>query len=173
MDHIAEQFGVTKPALYHYVGGKEQILAELFRDAFAQLDAVRVHALESDDPAERIRRFVRGHVGVAAADTKVLFVLEIEAEQLEAETFAHVRAQARQYRDAVVESIELGQRSGVFDTKLDARVSAYGILGMCSWLSTWFQPAGTRTVDDIAAQFEAMALPALFGAQSPARADTI
>ncbi len=161
MDHIAEQFGVTKPALYHYVGGKEQILAELFKDAFERLDAVRLHALAADDPRERIGRFVRGHVAVAAADTKVLFVLEIEADQLAADTFAHVRRSGREYRDALVESIELGRAQGAFSAELDARLSAYGILGMCSWLSTWYRLDGPRGVDEIAEHFATMALASL------------
>lgn len=54
---ITKEFGYTTSAIYHYLGGKDQLLTELQRQGFIQLkeviQAVVAHCL--DDPKKQLR----------------------------------------------------------------------------------------------------------------------
>ena len=57
---IAKRAGLTQPALYHYVGSKEQLLAEIIHRMGAELSAVLESVLSRTEltPAERLATFI-------------------------------------------------------------------------------------------------------------------
>lgn len=56
---IAERLGVTKAALYYHFRTKDEIVASLFDDQLAQLDALLAWAKDQPRTAETRREFVR------------------------------------------------------------------------------------------------------------------
>jgi hypothetical protein len=52
--------------------------------------------------------------------------------------------------------IEEGQQAGCFLSDIDAKIAAFGLLGMCNWLSQWYSAGGQYTPRQIAVMFERM-----------------
>ena len=49
--------------------------------------------------------------------------------------------------------VEHGRATGAFRADLDARLVAFGMIGMCNWVAAWFDPGGSMTPDEIARQY--------------------
>ena len=42
-----------------------------------------------------------------------------------------------------------GQASGEFEIFGDPKMVSFGILGMCNWLSRWYKPDGTTSIEQL------------------------
>ena len=60
-------------------------------------------------------------------------------------------------------------KSGEFRADLDVQVVSYGLLGMLNWLYKWYEPGGRLSVQEVAAQFAALALGGLAAPASAPR----
>ena len=68
---IANEVGMTPPALYWYFTSKQAILHGLLRRAlFGFLEAVEAGVV-GPDPQDKLRQFVRGHVMRALAQPRI------------------------------------------------------------------------------------------------------
>ncbi|MBT5918245.1 MAG: hypothetical protein HOH26_06930, partial [Alphaproteobacteria bacterium] len=54
-----------------------------------------------------------------------------------------------EYSNHWTELIREGQERGEFKSGLDPKMVAYGILGMCNWLSRWFDPSKGTSIEEI------------------------
>lgn len=70
---LAEQAGVTAPALYHHFRGKNDLLCALAEAGFVELDATITQAIADHTGSERTRlaRFVTAYVGFAAEHPEI------------------------------------------------------------------------------------------------------
>src|SRR5437763_9103589 len=76
MQDIAAAVGLYKGSLYHYIGGKEDLLVQVFERAMAGLLA-SVEATVADDglaPLEQLRLIVKAHVAAVAENREALTV---------------------------------------------------------------------------------------------------
>ena len=55
----------------------------------------------------------------------------------------------QRYGERWAELVTDGQASGAFRSDLDAKLVSYAILGMCNWLSRWFDPKKGLSLDEI------------------------
>src|SRR5438132_6755602 len=76
MQEIADAVGLYKGSLYHYIGGKEDLLVQVFRRTLGGLvEAVeRIAADRESSAAERLRRAIRAHVAAASEHLDALTV---------------------------------------------------------------------------------------------------
>src|SRR5215212_6267334 len=68
MQDIAEAVGLYKGSLYHYIGGKEDLLIQAFERAMAVLlvDVERIAADTSLSPPTQLRQIIEAHVAAVA-----------------------------------------------------------------------------------------------------------
>jgi AcrR family transcriptional regulator len=177
---IADAVGLTRPALYHYVRGKDELLAKLVAEVTE--DAAAGIAAEADrrdvDAAQKIRSIVAATVrrqGEHAARFRLLVRSEAD---LPPGIAAKHAAGRRAVLKSVASVISDGVDQGVF-RDVDPRVAALGVLGMLNWVAWWYQPGGR---DDLGMVCEELAELAVNGlrrrdgqgpAQSPAEAIAI
>lgn len=57
-----------------------------------------------------------------------------------------------------VHLIREGQRSGAFRKDMNARVAAFGILGMCNWVSRWYNPKKCVAVRELVDTYSILVL---------------
>jgi AcrR family transcriptional regulator len=152
---IAEATGLTRPALYHYVKSKDDILAKLVTE-LAELPAHALQAVRAEEgltTPERLRRMARA-VALQQATGPAKFQLLIRSEaDLPPELVKRYADSRRQVLREFVEVIEAGTESGSF-RPVDPRVAALSILGQCNWVA-WWHHDGTpeeneRVADEIA-----------------------
>jgi AcrR family transcriptional regulator len=142
---VAERVGTDRASLYYYVGSKEELLdavvSDVVRANLAAAEAIR----DSTDPAPaKLRRLVVDIMEEYARHYPFLYVYVQE-------NLAHVtgkrqawaqemRAINRRYEDTLTAIIAQGIAEQTLRAVGEPRVLAYGLLGMVSWSSRWFNP---------------------------------
>jgi len=171
MQDIAEAVGLYKGSLYHYIGGKEDLLVQVFERAMGTLlaDVERIVADNSLGPSMQWRAIVQAHVTCVSENLDALTVYLHEFRALAGESLANVRAQRDRYAQLVAEIVGRGVRLGEFETA-DVGIATLGLLGMCNWVCQWYQPEGRLGPAQIGGYFADLVLGGLsVSSRTPAR----
>jgi hypothetical protein len=64
----------------------------------------------------------------------------------------------KQYSDLWIKLIREGQTSGSFQSSQNPKLVAYGVLGMCNWLSRWYDPGKDIPVTEVIDTYFSMIL---------------
>jgi AcrR family transcriptional regulator len=165
MSEIADAVGITKPGLYHFVSGKEELLFTLMMFSMDRLEEEVIRPARAiGDPVERLNFIIRGHLlsvaQVISPTGNPLTIIIEEPAGLSPENAAIMHGRKRDYfrllRDTLVEVDEAG---GLADA--DPGVAAFAILGIILWLARWHRPDGPIAPAEIVRQLHAMALRAV------------
>ncbi|MCD0483990.1 TetR/AcrR family transcriptional regulator [Streptacidiphilus sp. ASG 303] len=156
---IAQRAGVSLSALYHYYGGKQELLHALLDEGMDRYRRACDTALAGagDDPAERLEALVEATVRFRAGQRDRSAVELTEDRSLNDEQRAHFhrrRAEAtRMFQDVV----EDGRARALFLTPYpdDARRA---VIAMCNAVAQWYRPDGELTVDDLVERYVSLAL---------------
>lgn len=137
---IADATGLTRPAIYHYVRNKDELLGKLVAElAQGPVVALREINTGSDGgPVARLRRMAYT-IALSQAQEPARFQLLIRSEADLSDDLAGPYEQGR--RDVLAEFVKVideGIRSGEMRA-VDSRVAALSILGQCNWVA-WWQP---------------------------------
>lgn len=154
LQDVAERVGMSRPALYHYVSSKDDLLTRIVAD-FAEggEQAVTQVAERTDlDPPATLHEMVRALcLEVASGTSRFRLVLNSEAN-LPAELAKRIRRSKRVVTQTVTSVLAAGVDSGDFRT-VDPQLAALGILGTCNWIAWWYEPGSSRTPEEIADGF--------------------
>jgi TetR/AcrR family transcriptional regulator, cholesterol catabolism regulator len=154
MQDIAAAVGLYKGSLYHYIGGKEDLLVRVFERAMGALlaDVERVASDAALAPSEQLRRIVEAHVLAVSTNLDALTVYLHEWRSLAGEALVEVRRQRERYLALVTGVVRRGISCGEFGST-DARVATFAVLGMCNWLCQWYRPEGRLSAAEIGRAF--------------------
>ncbi|MEV0364659.1 TetR/AcrR family transcriptional regulator [Nocardia fusca] len=148
---IADAMGISRPALYHYVSNKEEILAALVRDVLERVVEILEEIRAQDQLAEdaRVEEALRRIIVNNARNTARFRLLDRSEPDLPpeiAEMHHHAR---RQVLELLTGLIEDAMRAGQF-RPLPARTVALGMLGMANWVAWWYRGAADGDPDAVA-----------------------
>jgi AcrR family transcriptional regulator len=162
MQDIAGAVGLYKGSLYHYIGGKEDLLVEVFGRAFSALlkDVECIAADTSLSPCEQVRLVVQAHVHAVTENLDALTVYLHEFRALADAPLAGVRVQRERYTTLVSEILSRGVRQGEFATP-DVSIATLGLIGMCNWVCQWYRPDGRLKPEQIGGMFADLLLEGL------------
>jgi AcrR family transcriptional regulator len=163
MQDIATALGLYKGSLYHYIGGKEELLVQVFERAMATLleEVEQIVAGSSLRPSAQLRLLIQAHVRAVASNVDALSVYLHEFRALAGPALEKVRAQRDRYREIMAAVVERGMRDGEFVSG-DVDIVTLGVLGMCNWLAQWYKPGGRLAPSEIADQFADLVLAGLY-----------
>jgi AcrR family transcriptional regulator len=159
VQEIVEAAGVTKGALYHYFGSKDDLLHEIYarvlRLQTERLDAI---AARSTDVRQRLAEAAADVVVTSIEnldDTKIFFR---SMHQLSPEKQKAVRAERRRYHETFRSLVEEGRRDGHFRPELRADLVVDFFFGSVHHLGTWYRADGPLSAREVATEFSDLLL---------------
>lgn len=158
---LAQAANLSSASLYHYMGTKEQLLAEIMLDCLERLLGAATRELDGvDDPVERVSRLVALHVTTHARQPNETRVVDNHVDALSPKARRSVVRLRDAYERLWADAIEDGLRSGVFTTAQPA-ATRIALLEMCNGVARWYSPRGPLTLDQLAAHYVELARRAL------------
>jgi TetR/AcrR family transcriptional regulator len=151
MNEVATACGMSKPALYHYVRDKSQLLFEIATTHVARLQDLVTevdHATPLATPEQRVRRLIERFVLEYAGARHAHRVLTEDVKFLEPADQAKVLELQRQVVLAFSEAIAAA-RPELVAAHLHKPLAML-LFGMMNWMFTWLQPGGTLSHADMA-----------------------
>jgi AcrR family transcriptional regulator len=154
---IANEVGMTPPALYWYFPSKQAILhALLHRALYDFLEAVEADVV-GPGPELRLRQLVSAHVLRGLVQPRIgpyeaFFGVRQLAQFLSEEQQAELVGRQRRHLDLLRGILREGIAAGCF-RELDVTSTAFAIMSMCDYVTTWWKPTGPVGPDDLAVQY--------------------
>lgn len=160
---VADRLRFTKAAFYYYVKNKEDMLYEISMQTLRlMLDRIGGIANSPERPIEKMRRVIDCYVHLMADETSLFTVYFREKRFLSPRHSRQVIASERQILRMIERIYSEGVASRDF-RKLDPAVSVLGILGMCFWMTNWYERQGRLSGAEIAKAFETIVLSGISG----------
>ena len=158
---LAQAAKLSSASLYHYMGTKEELLAEIMRDSLGRL--LEAAALVTDGvtaPAERLTALVTLHVMTHATRPEETRVVDNEVHALSPAARKIVVDLRDAYEQRWASAIDDGVAEGVFRTEHPV-VTRLALLEMCNGVAKWYSPRGTLALDELAAHYAQLVMRAL------------
>ncbi|QKW05671.1 TetR/AcrR family transcriptional regulator [Streptomyces sp. NA04227] len=162
VQEIVESAGVTKGALYHYFGSKEELLLEVYARVLRLQQERLDDFAQAEGPVERRLRDAAADVVVTTIDNlDDASIFFRSMHHLGPENHKRVRAERRRYHERFRALVEEGQRSGVFSDATPADLVVDYHFGSVHHLSTWYRPDGPLSPQQVADHLADLLLQAL------------
>jgi AcrR family transcriptional regulator len=162
LQDIATAMGLSRPALYHYVDRKEDLLQRLVSELAeaSRADEEWLRSRADLTPVERLHEWIKiMTLRVTQRPHRFRLLMMAEASLSPSVMQAHARLKRRMLdlaTEIVRDVAETGQMR-----PLDPRVVGLGIIGMTNWLAWWFSPEGELSGEEIAEQFAEIVMQGL------------
>ena len=154
---IADELGILKGSLYHYIDTKEDLLFRLLSETHDDVHAIldEVSEVEGLDPLERLHLYVRRQVEFNVDNLAKISVYYHDVERLSDDRRAEIYGRRREHERWVVGLIEEAQSKGLAATDVDAKVLSRCIFATIIWPYQWFRPGRDKRADvaETCAQF--------------------
>jgi AcrR family transcriptional regulator len=149
MNQVALACGVSKPALYHYVRDKYQLLFEIADGHVARLQALVAEAhAQPLAPEVRVRVLIASFLEAYADAQAAHRVLTEDVKFLEPADRSRVLDGQREVVAAFAEAIA-ATRPALRENELHKPLTML-LFGMMNWMFTWLQPGGRLAHADMA-----------------------
>ncbi len=152
LSEVAERLNITKPAIYNYFRGKDDILFECWvmgQDAvfscIAGIDASGGSGLV------KLRELIRGYAALMTTDYGRSLV-RFDVRDLPEGHAATVRSAKRRIDTVFRRYVAEGVADGSI-LPCDAKLTAFAIAGSLNWIGHWYQPDGELAPAGIAGGF--------------------
>lgn len=168
---IADRLGATKGRIYHWYRSKAQIYLDVHRRAMDMLFEVIEPIAREDAPAEdRLRRMVREHallmmrelpyqrVSVQSLDMRRVNSGPMDLRELREGIIALRDCYEQLFADVIADGVAEGSLRPV-----RGRLATKPLLGAVNWITMWFDPDRTDTVEGTDEIAEGMATYAIQG----------
>ena len=127
---VAKEAGVADGTVYLYFKNKDDILVSIFNHVTEQaLANARAILAELDEPIEKLRRIIKGHLELYTRDRDlaVVFQVELRSSTKFMEQFSATKV--TEYLDIIGSVIEEGQRNQIFRRDLNTKLTAKVLFG--------------------------------------------
>lgn len=155
---VARDAGVTTAAMYHYMGGKQDLLMTIMRESMHGLIGAARDALQDvNDPVAQLAAMARAHIIFNGHNLLETYVSDTEIRSLDGPNRARIVKLRDQYEDMWAEVIERGIESGAFRVG-DRKLFRLAVIQVVNSVAYWYSPTGERSLPAIADEFAGFAL---------------
>ena len=159
---IVDAAGVTKGAMYHYYGSKDDLLYEVYHQLLTLQTTRLTDIVKGSGSAEdRLRAAAIDVVESSLANLDDMIVFFRSLHMLPADRQTQVRAERRGYQDQFRGLVEEGMAAGSFRTAVSADVVVHYYLSAVNQLGAWYRPDGPLSPRQVGEQYAELLLGAL------------
>jgi AcrR family transcriptional regulator len=155
---IADEVGLQKGSLYHYIHSKEDLLLQIAHQAISEFNQRLERILATDMPArDKLVQAIEGHLTVSISNLQTTTVLLREAFSLGEHPHQMIQDLTDRYLDLWTQILREGQTNGEFNVP-QPKLAALAILGACNWVYRWYKSSGKLTSTEVAEVFSKLFL---------------
>jgi AcrR family transcriptional regulator len=148
---LAALVGIQNASLYHYVGGKEDLLYQLCLSALDSVADVFQAAISADSSAfDRLEKLARDYAELVLTDRERHSMMLIELRSLSTDR----REDVIRHRDRNVALVRQlicdAQHAGHVRDDIQPKHLTLALFNLLNWSIFWYQPGGDLTPRDIA-----------------------
>jgi AcrR family transcriptional regulator len=162
MQAIAEEVGITKAALYHYVRSKDELFFQVY-DAYIASLLVDVQGFKAEYPeadARLLHIVTRIFQQMVTHRPYVRAFLQDHSKVESPDWSAMIVAKRDEFEVMVRECLSDGVDQGVFELSMGPKLATKFVLGACNWAHQWLDPAGPVTPESLARDWNELFLKA-------------
>lgn len=143
MNDLAARVGLSKPALYHYVRSKEDLLVELYEEVLrANTDSVSAIEAGSRRAIDALHEVLVERVRYTCEHQALLRVFFEEEAGLPRAALADVLRSRRRYEDAVIAIVLRAVEEDQLEIGTTPRIYVNALLGAANWVYKWYDTDG-------------------------------
>ena len=159
MEDIASAVGIKREGVYYYFKSRNDILLEIILpQSKSLLLALRRLVRASMAAPLKLRSAIEVHLDAYSPSyIEMSVALKEQHFDMNDNRMNELRAVWSEYGTLWTEIIREGQAQGEFKPDINPRIVAFGLLGMCNWVSRWYDPDKSITIRDITETFASIA----------------
>jgi len=163
---VADELGILKGSLYHYIRTKEDLLFWLLEEVHGDVEEILEEVAEAEglDPMERIARYVQRQVIYNLDNLQRISIYYHDMDRLSAERLESIVGRRRAHERFIVGLVRQAQAKDLADPSLDPRLLANCVFGTIIWTYRWYKPNGRVSRQAIADHCVSFVLRGLVGA---------
>jgi AcrR family transcriptional regulator len=144
VQHIADELGILKGSLYHYIDSKEDLLFRLLDETHTEVEAIleEVNAIPDLGPLDRLREYTRRQVEYTSRNLAKMAIYYHDVDQLSEQRRRELYRKRRLHEKFVTGLIEDAQKRGEASADVDARIVTNCLFGSMIWVYRWYRPGG-------------------------------
>lgn len=152
LDDIAAFLNVTKPTIYYYVAGKEQLIFECFRIGIGRIaDAMEELSRSADCGRDKLAAVARRYAEVMASDFGWCMV-RVEDHDLSRPVARRLKAMKSEIDQGLRRFIHEGIEDGSLRA-CDPKMTAFALAGALNGIGHWYRAGEPLSPDEIAARY--------------------
>lgn len=146
--------GVTKGAMYHYFGSKEDLLHEIYaRVLRMQMERLERVAAQDLPIAERVHAAATDVVATTIENIESATIFFRSLHQLGEAQQRAVRRDRRRYHELFRSMVVAGQEAGAFRAEVDPELAVDYFFGSVHHLPMWWNPRGRLSGAEVGRSF--------------------
>lgn len=148
---IADEVGLLKGSLYHYVTSKEELLYLVVKDPITRVYRKLEKIADGKGSArEKIVRAIAVHLEAFDSHYPHLFVYIREMDSLYARLKDKIAESPKHYERLWHRILREGMKAGELRDDFDVKVVTYAILGAMNWMYKWYEQNGRLSIREVA-----------------------
>jgi TetR/AcrR family transcriptional regulator, cholesterol catabolism regulator len=153
LQDIADQFGVLKGSLFHYIKSKDDLLYEIIEGVYLGAeDSIWAIAAEGDTAVSRLRRLMIAYVRYVCDHQPAVTVWLHDLNALDPARRQMISKLEERDRSRMVSLVSEVQQEGGLRADADPRIVSMALFGALNWVHRWFRPGGL-SAEEIGEQF--------------------
>jgi AcrR family transcriptional regulator len=138
---VADELGILKGSLYHYIKTKEDLLYRLLQETHDEIYEIleEVAAMEGLSPLERLEVYVRRQVEYNTDNLLRVSVYYHDLDRLSPERRKDIFARRREHERWVIAQIDEAKAAGLADPALDSKIAARCLFATIIWTYRWYR----------------------------------
>jgi AcrR family transcriptional regulator len=151
---IVDAAGVTKGAMYHYYGSKDDLLYEVYHQLLSMQTAhMEAIAAGPGTAEERLRAAASDVVITTCENLDHMIVFFRSLHMLPDDKQTQVRAERRLYQEKFRALVDEGVTAGTFRSDISSDIVVHYFLSVVNQLGSWYKPEGSLSPTQVADLF--------------------
>jgi TetR/AcrR family transcriptional regulator, cholesterol catabolism regulator len=164
VQEVADEVGVLKGSLYHYIESKEALLMRVLDEAHTQsVELIKEIESSNAPPLVRLRTYFQRHVKWYLDNVEHASVFFHDWRFVTGEYLEVVKSRRDSYERFIRNMIEDAQRGGDIDPSISSKYALLFILGAVNAVPDWYRRTGRDSADEIASIYADLTIGTLTG----------